>query len=686
MRAEEPTPRRRIRVHVGVAGLFLVLALVCMRNVLPAPSSHLAYPTFFGQPMLDALWIDQQLVISRVVELTQTIATQPWRIGESGLCHPLPRAYTLGEHLFAEGLLATVPWALTRDPILTWNAVVFLMLWSAALAMYALVFHWTHRPVAAFLAGCLFGFQWLRVADPIHPFVHATQWTALALLFAHRLLARPRWREAAGLMASLGMQLLESFYTVVGLAIVGGVYGVTLVVRHFHQLRAMVPKLAAASVMLLVLAGAVFVPYLETRTTWHLLSGRATTLHRPSDFAPGGRAFPGWVAGTLATVAIADRMVRRRNRGPDDPRLPLLAAGGCVAWVSAGAFVVPGTGTTIPAPLGVLRGLVPGVDAVRSGMSIGDALHLVVAALAGFGAARLLDACPRRVRPLATVVLAAAVLAEVFGPAYAAGRRGHPPLATWDARPSPDVLALAARIPEGAVLDLPLVPKARVPVGHYLLLRAFHGHATAACHNSFASPLAADMTALVHRLPDLRAADALYALGFRTLVVHREGLPPLMRLATMQMITQLRRQGRLREIGRAAEHIAYTLESPLPVRTAFDMLGPAPGEGVVPLMGRRSLVPLTVVNRTDDLYRHPDPIAPTSCLVSWRASTGELVATEQVPVLLPLALGPHELAARRVPVAVGVPADNYEITLATAAAPGAILARARVRVGAPASR
>src|SRR5262245_10455221 len=131
---------RRSRLHAAVAAaVYLGLALVTVRAVLRAPATTLQFPLGFDTGMNEAFWVDKQFVLSRVVEVAHTLATRPWTIGDSGLCHPMPQAHTLGEPMFAEGLLAFAPHLLTRNPILTYNSVLVLSRWIAACAMYALV-------------------------------------------------------------------------------------------------------------------------------------------------------------------------------------------------------------------------------------------------------------------------------------------------------------------------------------------------------------------------------------------------------------------------------------------------------------------------------------------------------------------------------------------------------------------
>jgi hypothetical protein len=385
----------------------------------------------------------------------------------------------------------------------------------------------------------------------------------------------------------------------------------------------------------------------------------------------------------LALAAFASlEGLGRRHRRPDDPRFALLIAGLAVAWVSMDRFVLPGTSWTISAPFEVLRTAVPGLDAIRSGMAIGDGFQLIAALLAGLGAAGLLSSCPPGARAITSLGLLVITGAELFVPWRASAIHGPPLLGTWPARPLPRLVAVATRLPPGAVLDVPVVrgkanPRLR---GHYLILSAFHLQPTAACHNSFSSPLTNEIQALAQRLPDERAADALYALGFRTLIAHHEELPRGARISEVLRRGGVRFQGRAHEIARAPGHTVYRLETPLEIRAEFSALAPAPDSTVEDLVLPRGTLTFTIENTTTAVYRHPDPIQPTPCSIRWYDSSGRLVATQQQTLLLPLALGAGDRAMRSVSVRVPVPVGTYEVTLAREAAPDTPIGRRRVEV------
>jgi hypothetical protein len=91
--------------------------------------------------------------------------------------------------------------------------------------MYTLGYAWTKSFGAAFVAGLLFAFHPARISDPVHLNVVGNAWTPLALLLAHRLFQRRRWRDAAGLTFFAGLQMLESFYPLFTLAIIAALHG-----------------------------------------------------------------------------------------------------------------------------------------------------------------------------------------------------------------------------------------------------------------------------------------------------------------------------------------------------------------------------------------------------------------------------------------------------------------------------
>jgi hypothetical protein len=684
------------RAHALAAGVYLGVALWAMRAVLPAPATTLPYAAALDRyetPLIEHNEYrftqiekdDQQFVVSVLAHHARALPTAPWTLFDPDHCHPMANALTLGEHMLGAGLLAVVPWALTRDPILTYNAVVILALWLPALAMYALVHHWTRSASAAFVAGLLFAFHPDRVFYPAHPFIHGNQWTPLALLFAARLFERRRWRDAAGLALFVGLQILESPYQLLAFAILGGVYGAWLVVRNVRALPSLAPKLlAVAGCTIAVLAG-VFGPYLRTRATWPgLLRSQdedyPLSLHAPGDLLPGGGAYAGSVALALAAVALLDRLRGARPEHGHDPRLVYLVAGLLVAWTVVSGVEVPWLGVSLPSPLVLARRVVPGVEALRVPVLARLGVHLVAAFLAGWGVLALVEKRSRTTRWALTGLLAAAAFAEVFHAPAAEWAFRHPvDMSTYVARPAAEDLELYHRSSRGVVLDVPV--GRLLPEAPYLFLQAFHRRPVGACYNSFLAPLQLQVIDLAAGLPGPGAADALAALGFGTVVVHTDRMTP----AAVRRFLHDRRsspqsRARLTPLGSTPRLLAYRLASPTPTSGSFGLLADGAGRTRVMVSPPEAWVAFTFTNRGDVTFRHPDPLEPSDLVVRWLSAADGSLRERRIRGMLPIALGAGSTLQVGVPVRVPRREGVYDVTLARAAAPDTVLARQSVLV------
>lgn len=689
--ANAATPWRR---HVALAAvLYLVVSLWALRVVVPAPRTVLPYPTALaalGGNWLDLSWNDQKLTTSLTTANARRMTRAPWRLFDNGQCYPTPDPTALGEHMLGLGLRGIVPHAVTRDPVLTMNIVLIAMLWSAAMAMYALVAYWTGDPYAALVAGLLFGMQPSRLGNVIHPYIEANEWTAIALIAAHRLFVRGAWIDAAFLAAAIALQMLESIYPVIALAIVGGVYGLHLVVRHRERVPALAPKLLAVGGAVALVAAGVFGPYLHMRSAWgNAVAGRSTLLFQVRDFGIGGAAYPGTVAALLAVIGLADRLRRRRDGRGHDPRLPLLA--GAILAFAMSVYGIPlPFGMHVPSLYALAARVLPGLDSVRGGASIGRAVALVVTFLAGYGMVALLEGRRRVTRALVTGLMTIALLADLFVPALAARDFGAPTtIAARDVRPPDPVLALYDRLPDGPILDVPFEYGAEgllkfMP--HYVFLAAYHGRPVAGCYNSFVVQVQEDLAALASRLPDPGATDALAALGFRSLVIHDELLARRRRFAQLGGDNIVAHPPdpettHLRLLDHADGHTAYALDHPVATTTSTAALAAPNGPtGIVNVRAPHADVFFSFQNATATTYHHPPPIEPAWLRLRWYGDDGRLLHEDRLRQMLPLALSPGQTVLRKIPLEVADAPGDYRLTLSPDEDPDAVIARQHVRV------
>jgi hypothetical protein len=685
-------PRLMGKAHwLAAAAVYAAAALFAFRVVLPNPSALVPYSAHLKAANLAIDQSDQQFVVASIARAARAMGRAPTTLWDNLQCHPMFRPVTLGEHMFGEGLLGAVPALATDDPVFTYDAVLILGVWVAGLTMYALVRYWTGSTGAALVAGLLFAVQPGRIGDPTHPFVHGDLWSPLVLLAIHTLFVRRSWTAAAAFTLAVGLVLLESLYAVVALVLIALVYVPYLLVRFRAELWGLLPKLAAVAVASAGIAAAIFGPYLHTRAVWGVLEGRGGLLLPIEQFLPGAFYYPGTVLLVLAAIAVIDRFrgARAETHGYD-PRLVFLAAALLVFWTVVWGIPVPGTDVVIHSPYAWVQSRIPGLGAIRAVPAARTGTYLCLTFLAGYGVWLVGRRLGGWGGALATTVLVAAVAVETFHPVVGEMSLGVSPVAMKTRRlaPLPPLRALVRQLPDGAVLDVPLRLDALnrfAPMAHDILLGAYHQRPVAACYNSFTVPILDQMAALAARLPDPAALAALYALGYRSLLVHDEFLdPPTREAFRTALATPAAGPVRLVEAGSFGFHRVLKFEGTERVTTDPVVLAavePWEDPDRVPA-GTRVPVRFRLRNHSGAAFRLADPIEPSELLVTWRPLPSGRATTERVRTLLPLALAGGEEQFRALELRTPDVAGRYEASLAPTGAPDVEVARTVVEVGA----
>ena len=91
-----------------------------------------------------ALW-----VVSRNA---YTLLNEPSRLFGEGPCFPFPKPLALGHPAVTQGILAAPVYAATGNPVASYNSIMILASFLAALAMYLLFRDWTGSPGAGVAA------------------------------------------------------------------------------------------------------------------------------------------------------------------------------------------------------------------------------------------------------------------------------------------------------------------------------------------------------------------------------------------------------------------------------------------------------------------------------------------------------------------------------------------------------
>jgi len=673
------------RSAVLAATLYLLLAMWWMQGVLAAPATQvMGVPR--GNDAAGLSDTDQRMVLSQIVRHARLFG-RPADLAREGQCFPTPWSYTLGEHMFGNALLAALPLAISGDPIVAFNAVLLLNIFVAAMAMYAFTAYATGSVAAALVAGVLFGFGQTRLTDPSHPYVMGGDlWTPLLLLFLLKVFADGTWRSAAGLAVFSCLQLGESLYAVLAAMMLALSVTTYLVVRDPRRFVAITPRLLVAALPVLVVTWLVFDPYLATAATWGGMT-RSTTFFAPlGAFAVGGPYFPGVVVTLLAIIALLDRVRGPRPAPAGDVRLVILAAGLLVFLSAVGGVRV--LGLPLPSPLQILRRVVPGLDAVRVLAAVRIGCYAALAILAGFGVAALGDRLSRRGVAVLAALLCVTALLEIAMPRFATFSFGQPVLAeAVRMRPDESDIELITRTADGPVLDLPNRKPYLVATSSHLLLGAWHGRPSAACYNSFGTPIQAQIERRSARLPVRAAAEELAALGFRTVYVHRRFLEQgfhAHQIAAMARAAA-RPESPLKAVASSATIDAYRLTPSSELHTDVAALSPvhefpgAAAEAAV-VTGPRAKLTFPIVNPRQATFVLPGDPAPSELVVTWRRRADGATHEQRLRALLPLAIAALSRADLELELDVPGAPGIYDVLVAPATSPGRPLSRTSVRV------
>lgn len=517
---------------------------------------------------------DYRLAVWAVARNAWALTQRPTRLFEAEPCYPTQESLALHHPVVAPALLALPAWWATGDPVATFDFALFASALLAASAMALVVADWTRQPAAGLAAGLLYAFHAGRLAKPHHFFTIDDAWLLLALFFAVRLFRGSRWRDAVGLGLSAGLQTASSFYPFLSAAAIGTPFALWLLWRKRPD-AGLAARLALALAIAGALAAWIFLPYLGLEG--ETLTQRHNVHYAPwSRFAPGGALFPGVTCLLLVAAGLA--LGRRRALAglEGDPRIALAVGAGLVALLA--------TGGTMAAQMGVLQGgsppplplpnlfaalaaAVPGLAAVRLPSALAPGVLLVVCLFAGFGAAALLRATPRRWLPAATAALLALVWADALRPAFL----GLTPRVRFEAltmRPPQPALDFYARLDRlgnrGPMLELPID---RDDNGYAFndatlqhLLSAYHHRRTSGCYSSFIP----DEVRRLSELSPLTGPQALARareLGFTTVIVHHASERG--RRTERRVRREARSSGgRLVPIVRTRERSAYELRDP----------------------------------------------------------------------------------------------------------------------------
>lgn len=461
----------------------------------------------------------------RLAWIADRIITAPLRLFDANIFYPERRTLAYSDALVLPGLLAAPLRWIGLPPILVYNLLFLSSFVLSAAAMFFLVRSLTGEARAALVAGLVFAYAPFRFEHYDHLELQTHWWMPLGLWALHHAIVTGAWTSGVLLGVLVGLQVLSSIYCGIffatSLLIVAPVllFGVSsdwsapaALWPWMRRVRALAAGVAVAGVMLVPYAS----PYLANRRTvgerpieeirrysatpedylgvpdGNRLYGQLLARHG----APERRLFPGATALLTAAVALW-------------PPISAVRA----AYALGLAFAVDGSlglnGLTYP----WLHAYVPPYRGFRVPARFGAVVLLMLAALAGFGTARLLRAIPgSRRRTMVAVGLVAALVLE-----YRTDRVLRP------VGSPPQVYEWLRQQPPSVVLELPVAPAGRLSETNdaiYMYFSTFHWQMLVNGYSGYYPPSYIELLDAVRTFPDSQSIHYLQRRGIRYVILH----------------------------------------------------------------------------------------------------------------------------------------------------------------------
>lgn len=216
----------RWRVRLSILALYLGAAVLLTWPLASHLGTRLGALEGPGDPYLN-LWI---LGWGLHAWTADPLSVLTGRVFDANIFYPAGGALTFSDHFLLQALVLSPVYAVTRDAVLCYNLLLIGSIAASGLAMHAFVRAVTGSTTASVVAGLAWAIWPYRTAHLGHIQLQALYFLPLALLFLHRLAARRRVRDAAGLAIFAALQAIASVYYGVMTALALGVAAVTLAV------------------------------------------------------------------------------------------------------------------------------------------------------------------------------------------------------------------------------------------------------------------------------------------------------------------------------------------------------------------------------------------------------------------------------------------------------------------------
>lgn len=245
---------------------------------------------------------------------------------DANIFYPVPLTLAYSEHMIAQAVQILPVYAISGNPILSYN-LLFLSTWVlSGLGMYLLVRELTGSEMAAFVAGLMYGFAPYRLPQSGHLHVLSSQWMPFVLFGLRRYFVTRQRRPLAGATLALVLQSLSSGYYLLLFSPIAATFAMWEIgSRHLWRDRRMWRDLTLAGVCATIAIVPFLLPYAALRGQWNAVREISEVMLYSADLysyatafgdqriwgdvlrmfpKPEGELFPGLLPIVLALVGL----------------------------------------------------------------------------------------------------------------------------------------------------------------------------------------------------------------------------------------------------------------------------------------------------------------------------------------------------------------------------------------------
>jgi hypothetical protein len=202
--------------------------------------------------------------------VAHALGTQPLRLFDGNLFHPVSRTLLFSDPNVSSGLLTSPAYALGAPPAVLLNLLYLGSFVSCGVSAFLLVREWYGGRRAAIAAGLLFAFSSIRLGQFDHVQLMPFWWTPLSLLYLGRFLHGGERRPLVLMACAFALQVYTSIY-LAALAASALVLQAILAVatgRSRRTIRELAIGALAAAGIVAILCSPLIACFLEVRRTW----------------------------------------------------------------------------------------------------------------------------------------------------------------------------------------------------------------------------------------------------------------------------------------------------------------------------------------------------------------------------------------------------------------------------------